>query len=123
MRLAAIYVFVAVASNLIAYPTTAQDKCFCLQHQPSEAIYRYGCISELNNLGNIRVTCQDASLAGHEEMDRKIMDDQEQFTRIPGGEGMCNPCEALRREEIVRAIRNLEIELNFISDSAQPADK
>src|SRR4051794_15573020 len=70
---------------LLGSPAAAQ--CFCLAH-PITGIVHYGC--EAHTIPN-RVS-ELVSCLNPERTARTRITDSANFTRIPAGEGMCNPC-------------------------------
>lgn len=72
----------------IDFGSSAAAQCFCLAHPVTQEVVHFGCEARtIPNRVSERVTCLTASRTG-----RTVVDDHDSFSRVPDGEGVCNPC-------------------------------
>lgn len=81
-------VFLSI-SVIFAYgPVAAQDGCFCLVHERTDTIVRFGCEARrIPNRVSERVVCQTNDFVA-----RETVANHENFARLEEGLRACNPC-------------------------------
>ncbi len=82
-------------------------------------IERYGCESRtIATRGIKRVSCQTLTFDGREDVE-----DFARFDRIAAGEGLCRPCYASARGDVVDDLRRQDDVENETSASGRVEDK
>ena len=88
LRAIAVVPLMAIVSAVVSLASPAAAQCFCLAHPVTQEIIHFGCEARtIPNRVSERVTCLTAS-----RTNRTAGDGHDNFSRVPDGEGACNPC-------------------------------
>lgn len=73
---------------VLPFISGAAEQCFCLAHPVTGGVVHYGCEAHtIPNRVSERVACLAADRAT-----RIVVGDAAGLLRLPGGEGLCDPC-------------------------------